>query len=136
MAKLKSVRFIFQLPVEEMFNRVKKSVDMTPNNSCTPQRVMAVTIDQGVLSSITEFQEVSRSSESAMRSFQFKPSTFKPIYTRKDMPEDVKSLNLSRCAGTGEASWFIPTAEGSVTPFADIVAPRLVSHNLRLLETV
>ena len=37
--------------------------------------------------------------------------------------------------GTGTASWFSPCSQGSVAPFADVVATRLLSPNIRRLDT-
>ena len=71
LARNQTVRFISQLCVEEMFNRVKSNVGGSVNTRCTAQRAMAVAVDTGVLSTINRFNEVSRESQILDRGFKF-----------------------------------------------------------------
>ena len=75
----KTQRFICQLPVEEMFNRIKKQVNMSANNACTPQRAMTIAINKSVLSTLNRFDEVTRDTESSLRSFTFSKNAFPPL---------------------------------------------------------
>ena len=135
LTELKSTRFLCQLPVEEMFNRVKKNVSLGGNSTCTPQRAMAVAIDARVLSGLNKYEEVNRDSQKHVRNFAFTKQTFRPNFSAKTMDPKLKNLNLKRIVGTTEASWFSPNAANTAAPFADILACREVAPRIFRLET-
>lgn len=120
----KQTRFISQLLVEECFNKVKKDVSMSANSRCTPQRAMAVVIDKQVLSSLNHFEEVSREHEIIERSFSFGPHAFKPRMRPDTEDHPTRMMSLRSIVGTGEASWYSPTASTSVAPYADLLICR------------
>ena len=123
------------MPIEEMFNRIKRNVAGGSNTVCTPQRAMAVAIDTQVLSKLNDYDEISREGEGGLRNFAFNKFAFKPPFAKSNMDADVVALDLKRIVGAGEASWFSPNAANSSAPYADNIACRLVQPHIRKLET-
>ena len=135
LARNQTVRFISQLCVEEMFNRVKSNVGGSVNTRCTAQRAMAVAIDTGVLSTINRFNEVSRESQILDRGFEFDKNAFKPALKPSQLDEATRAANFTKIVGYGEADWFSPSATNSAAPFCDILASRDVKGDMGKLET-
>ena len=130
-----SLRFIPQLCVEEMFNRVKNNVSQSVNTRCTPQRAMAVAIGAGVPSKINRFPEVSRDTQSVEKGFAFDEHTFRPQLRLKNMSEEMQATKVNSIVGYGEADWFSPNASNSASPLADILACRHLKGRVEKLET-
>ena len=123
-----TTRFLQQLVDEEMFNKVKRSVQTSVNTTCSPQRAMAVAIDQGVTSKVNHYIEVDRSTAVPARRFQFDAHTFYPILKQKFQDEGTKAAAWNTVVGHGDSDWYSPTATTASAPYCDIAAKRSLTN--------
>ena len=83
---------------------------------------MAVAVDCKVLSARNKFDEATWESEAPVRNFSFDKGVFRADLRQKNLDDETKALKLKSVVGTGEATWFSPTAYSSASPYADVLA--------------
>ena len=87
-------RPISSLVVEEMFNRVKKAVDLSANTQCSPQRAFAETYDGKVMTKIHKYEEVPWRDEVRERNFKLDGKEFRPPMRLDKIEPETKALGL------------------------------------------
>ena len=120
----RQTRFITQQICEDIFNRIKKDVDLGSNTVCSAARAWAVPVDKKVVGKLHRFKEVDHTEVLHTRRAELEESTFHPPLRPDRLKKSIRELNLHRIAGYSDAGWFSPQAQGSCRPACEMIALR------------
>ena len=118
-------RFISCLPCDETFNRVKSQNAKGQNTRMASSSIMVNTMDNGIFNALNHFDTVDRSDIKEVRQPTLPADLFNAPLRVSKLPKEIGDLGLQKIVGTGEASWYSPSAEKMNKPLAEVVALRL-----------